>query len=148
MTEFTFDPHRFLEAQNAVMTAVHRELAAGKKQTHWMWFVFPQLAGLGHSSMAQRFALHSLEEAQIYLKHPVLGGRLLDCTELVLNVNDRSAHDIFGSPDDMKFHSCMTLFRLATSEDSDFQRALEKYFQGQSDHRTLALLKGQKEDSE
>src|SRR3954463_5775730 len=101
---------RFVGAQDAVMDQVLRELEAGRKQSHWMWFVFPQLAGLGHSAMARRYAIASLDEARAYLGHAILGPRLVECSDLVCRVEGRSASQVFGSPDDLKFHSCMTLF--------------------------------------
>jgi uncharacterized protein (DUF1810 family) len=134
-----FDLQRFVEAQRSVYAEVCAELAAGRKQSHWMWFVFPQLKGLGASSMAQHYGIGSKAEAQAYWAHPVLGARLKQCTELVLAVEGRSAHELFGPPDDLKFRSCMTLFAQATGEPL-FARALEKYFDGQLDDATLRLL--------
>ena len=133
----------FVAAQAAVYPAVEAELAAGRKLTHWMWFVFPQLVGLGRSDTARRFALESLLEARAFLSHPLLGPRLLACTRLVNAVEGRSAHDIFGSPDDMKFHSSMTLFHHAAPKEPAFADALAKYFAGREDELTLNLLKGQ-----
>ena len=105
-----FNLDRFVQAQDPVLAQVRAELWAGHKRTHWMWFVFPQLAGLGRSDTARYYALASLEEARAYLAHPLLGPRLIECTNLVNAVEGRSAHQIFGSPDDLKFHSSMTLF--------------------------------------
>jgi len=116
MTGAGFDLERFLDAQAPVIGQVQSELRAGTKRTHWMWFVFPQIAGLGHSAMAQRYAIASLDEAKAYAAHPVLGARLRDCTALVLAVEGKTVHQIFGSPDDLKFHSCMTLFARAAPE--------------------------------
>jgi uncharacterized protein (DUF1810 family) len=130
---------RFLEAQDHVYDAVLDELRAGRKSSHWMWFIFPQIAGLGHSGTAQRFAMTSLEEAKAYLQHPVLGSRLRECTQLVLNVEGRSAEQIFGYPDHLKFRSCLTLFMTATA-DKVFKEALLKYFDGKPDTLTLDLL--------
>jgi len=130
----------FVAAQDRVYDQVRRELAAGCKQSHWMWFVFPQLAGLGHSAMSRRFALASREEARRYWEHPVLGPRLRECTRLVLDCGTSDAHAIFGSPDDLKFRSCMTLFARAVPEEPLFQAALDRFFGGQADRRTLALL--------
>ncbi len=133
----------FVQAQDPVYGQVVAELAAGRKESHWMWFVFPQLAGLGHSSMARRFALTGLAEAQAYLAHGVLGPRLTDCTTLVLRHNDRTAHDIFGSPDDLKFRSSMTLFARAaaqTKSAAPFGAALDAFYRGAEDARTLDLL--------
>src|ERR1043166_7075440 len=106
----TFDLQRFIEAQEAIFSRVVGELRAGEKRSHWMWFIFPQVAGLGHSAMAQRYAIQSRTEAEAYLAHAVLGARLLECTQAVLDVPGKSANAIFGSPDDMKFRSSMTLF--------------------------------------
>ena len=122
------------------MAQVRAELKAGRKATHWMWFVFPQLAGLGFSERAQFYGIASLEEARAYLAHRVLGPRLLECTGLVNAVEGRTAHDIFGSPDDKKFRSSMTLFSLADPDEPAFGAALERYFQGGKDRRTLDLL--------
>jgi uncharacterized protein (DUF1810 family) len=123
-----FDPSRFVEAQDPVFERVRSELRDGRKRSHWMWFVFPQLSGLGHSAMAQRYALTSQEEAKAYLKHPVLRSRLVECTELVNAVEGRSINEILGSPDDMKFHSCMTLFSSVPGAPPVFESALAKYF--------------------
>lgn len=130
----------FVQAQNVVYDHVRRELAAGRKQSHWMWFIFPQLAGLGHSAMSRRFALESLEEARQYWEHPVLGPRLRECIELVLGCGQHDPHAIFGSPDDLKFRSSMTLFAQAMPQERLFQTALDRFFGGQPDPRTLALL--------
>ncbi|MGE6780924.1 DUF1810 domain-containing protein [Ensifer adhaerens] len=135
-----FDLQRFVTAQDRVYAAVLDELRQGRKQTHWMWFVFPQLAGLGHSVMAERYALSGLDQASAYLVHPVLGPRLRECTELVNSVSGKSAHDIFSSPDDMKFRSSMTLFAEVEKEGSPFVEALERYFAGERDRRTLDIL--------
>jgi len=129
MTAAGFDLERFLDAQAPVIAQVQNELRAGAKRTHWMWFVFPQIAGLGRSAMAQRYAIASLDEAKAYADHPVLGARLRDCTALVLAVEGKSVHAIFDSPDDLKFYSCMTgrLFllkgRVDASQISPPQRA-------------------------
>ncbi len=135
-----FDLERFVRAQASVIDAVRQELAAGRKRTHWMWFVFPQLAGLGHSDMARRYAIRSLEEAAAYLRHPVLGSRLIECTELVRAVAGRSVHEIFGSPDDMKFHSSMTLFSRTADAPPVFAAVLDTTFGGRLDRATLELL--------
>src|SRR5690348_18193089 len=111
-----FELERFAAAQANVIARVKDELRAGRKQSHWMWFVFPQLAGLGFSPMAQRYAIASLAEARAYLAHTLLGARLRECTELVLAIHGKSAHDIFGSPDDLKFRSCLTLFAEAVPD--------------------------------
>ena len=135
------DPFRhFVLAQQDVYPQVLAELRAGRKRSHWMWFVFPQLAGLGQSDMSRRFALASLDEAEAYLQHAVVGPRLRECTLLVNAVKGRSIHDIFGSPDDMKFHSSMTLFARAVPANGEFLAALARYFDGGEDRHTLALL--------
>ena len=135
-----FDLARFVAAQDPVMAGVRRELGAGRKQTHWMWFVFPQLRALGHSPTALRYGIVSLAEAQAYMAHPDLGPRLVECTGLVRVVQGRSVHDIFGSPDDLKFRSSMTLFACAQPGTPAFAAALEQYFAGVPDQRTLDLL--------
>jgi uncharacterized protein (DUF1810 family) len=134
-----FDLQRFVDAQAPVYSRVVDELRRGRKQSHWMWFVFPQLAGLGHSAMAQRFAISSREEAVAYLAHPVLGCRLRECTALVNAVEGQTILDILGSPDDLKFRSSMTLFH-ASGSDPEFSAALSKFFDGKPDPRTLELL--------
>jgi uncharacterized protein (DUF1810 family) len=135
-----FELQRFVAAQAPVIADVRAELAAGRKRTHWMWFVFPQLKGLGVSSTAQHYGLASLDEARAYLAHPVLGPRLRECCELLLRVPGRSAHEIMGSPDDLKLRSCVTLFQRAAPQEGVFQQLLDKYFDGAPDPRTLALL--------
>lgn len=139
MDDDRFDLQRFVDAQASVYAQVRAELAAGRKASHWMWFVFPQLRGLGRSATAQHYGLASAAEARAYWAHPLLGRRLAECTELVLAVDGRSAHEIFGSPDDLKFRSAMTLFAQATGAPL-FARALLKYFDGRPDPRTLDLL--------
>jgi uncharacterized protein (DUF1810 family) len=135
-----FDLERFTRAQAPVMDAVRAELRAGRKQSHWMWFVFPQLRGLGLSSTAEYYGIDSLQEARAYLAHPLLGPRLRECCELMLAVPEpRSAHAILGSPDDLKFRSCLTLFSLAAPDEPLFARCLERFYGGQSDARTLGL---------
>jgi len=134
------DLDRFVAAQDRVFEQVRRELRDGRKRSHWMWFVFPQLSGLGHSAMAQRYAIGSLGEATAYLEHPVLGPRLIECAELVNEVAGRSIGDIFGSPDDLKFHSCMTLFASVADAPAVFDEALAKYFGGAPDRQTTRLL--------
>ncbi|HJV50220.1 MAG TPA: DUF1810 domain-containing protein, partial [Noviherbaspirillum sp.] len=126
--------------QQPVYATVCAELRAGRKRSHWMWFIFPQIAGLGHSAMAQRFALSSLEEARSYLAHPLLGARLRECSGVVATLEGRSAEDIFGYPDDLKFHSSMTLFAQADGADPVFDACLRKYFGGEPDHATLDRL--------
>lgn len=137
-----FNLQRFVNAQHVCYERVRQELLAGKKQTHWMWFVFPQIAGLGKSEMAQQFALKNLDEAHAYLTHDILGKRLLDCTLLACKHTNRSALDIFGDPDELKFHSCMTLFDLVDPDygEGDFNEALELFFNGARDQATLNLV--------
>jgi len=136
----TFDLQRFVSAQEPVMAHVLAELRAGAKRSHWMWFVFPQIAGLGSSATAQRYALRSLEEAKAYLAHPVLGERLRECVAIVVGLEGRSAREIFGWPDDLKLRSSMTLFSRAASDPAPFVAVLEKYFEGKPDDATLARL--------
>ena len=131
---------RFLEAQASVYTAALDELSSGRKRTHWMWFVFPQIAGLGHSPTARFYAIQNRQEAQDYLAHPVLGARLLDCTETALRHDDRTLAEIFGFPDDLKFRSCMTLFAQVSPPGSVFEQALDCFCGSEADDRTLELL--------
>ena len=134
---------RFVNAQSDVHDKVAKELTEGRKQTHWMWFVFPQLAGLGHSSMARRYAIRDLDQARRYLAHPLLGRRLRRNVRLVMSHSGKSALDILGSPDDLKFRSCLTLFAEAASDDFDrmlFKQALDQFYGGQADPRTMELL--------
>jgi uncharacterized protein (DUF1810 family) len=135
-----FDLDRFVQAQRPVYDRALAELRAGAKRTHWMWFILPQLAGLGSSPMAQRFAIGSLDEARAYLNHPVLGSRLLECVTAVNALAGRTAYEIFGSPDDAKFRSCLTLFERAASNESAFRQALDAYYDGARDRRTLERL--------
>ncbi|MGE7367768.1 DUF1810 domain-containing protein [Neorhizobium sp. NPDC001467] len=132
---------RFLAAQQAVYPSVLRELRQGFKQSHWMWFIFPQASGLGHSPMAQRYAIGSRAEALAYLDDPILGARLVECTQAMLDHPGRSAHDILGSPDDLKFCSSMTLFEQVDKKGSPFGQALDEFCDGRRDERTLAFLK-------
>lgn len=139
------DPfEHFVIAQEPVFDQVLRELSAGMKQSHWMWFIFPQLAGLGVSERAQLYALDSVHAAECYLQHPLLGARLRQCTQLVLDVPDLTALEIFGELDCMKFQSSMTLFSLASQPGDLFDRALQKFFAGQRDALTLRLLQDNK----
>jgi uncharacterized protein (DUF1810 family) len=135
-----YDLQRFLDAQNPVFEQVSSELREGRKQGHWMWFVFPQLKGLGHSWMASRFGISSRDEAEAYLRHPILGPRLKECTRLVNLVEGRSIEQIFGYPDNLKFHSSMTLFAHVASDKELFINALQKYFDGERDSLTLDRL--------
>jgi uncharacterized protein (DUF1810 family) len=137
------DPYhlqRFVDAQDSCYAQVRSELVAGEKRSHWMWFVFPQIQGLGSSGMAQRFAVSGLEEAKAYLAHPLLGSRLRECTALVNALANRAVDDIFGYPDDLKFHSSVTLFARASDGPSVFAEALSKYFNGVPDQATLDCL--------
>jgi len=131
---------RFTAAQEGVYQQVVSELSAGRKRSHWMWFIFPQIAGLGSSAMAQQYAISGLAEARAYLAHPVLGARLRECSALVLAVQGATVHGIFGSPDNMKFHSSMTLFAQAAPDEALFRDCLDKYFGGVPDQATLDLL--------
>jgi uncharacterized protein (DUF1810 family) len=135
-----FDLARFVEAQRPVYDDVLAELRAGRKRTHWMWFIFPQLAGLGRSEMARRFAISSLDEARAYLAHPVLGRRLHECATLVSAIEGRSAADIFGEPDDRKLRSSMTLFARAAPDETLFSDCLHRFFRGEGDPETIARL--------
>jgi uncharacterized protein (DUF1810 family) len=134
-----FDLERFVDAQAPVYPGVVAELRQGRKQSHWMWFIFPQLAGLGHSAMAQRYAIASRAEALAYLGHAVLGNRLRECTALVNAVEGRTIREILGSPDDLKFRSSMTLF-AAVCSDPEFAAAIRKFYGGTPDRKTLDLL--------
>jgi uncharacterized protein (DUF1810 family) len=125
-----YDLQRFVDAQSHCFAQVCRELSEGHKQSHWMWFIFPQLTGLGHSAMANRYAISSRQEAEAYLKHPILGSRLRHCTQLVLLVEGRSIDQVFAAPDDLKFRSSMTLFASTATENKIFKDALQKYFGG------------------
>jgi uncharacterized protein (DUF1810 family) len=134
---------RFVEAQDTTHRRVVEELTAGQKRTHWMWFVFPQLAGLGRSAMAERYAIHDLDQARRYLADRTLGARLRHDVRLILRHADKSALQILGSPDDLKFRSCVTLFARAASNDGDrslFGRALDQFYEGKPDPRTEQLL--------
>jgi uncharacterized protein (DUF1810 family) len=135
-----FHLERFVEAQQPVYREVLQELQAGEKVSHWMWFIFPQIRGLGRSPVSIEFAISGREEALAYLQHRILGPRLKECTQMVLLVEGRSAFEIFGSPDDVKFRSCMTLFAEVSSEDDIFKQALRKYFNGVPDSLTLEHL--------
>jgi uncharacterized protein (DUF1810 family) len=137
------DPHnleRFVQAQDPVYAQVCAELAAGRKTSHWMWFIFPQLEGLGRSAMARHFGIASKAQAQAYWRHALLGPRLKKCTELMLAVNGKTALQILGAPDDLKFRSSLTLFAKAAADEPVFERALARYFGGEYDARTLELL--------
>lgn len=140
-TAENFDLQRFVDAQSRVYDDVLRELRQGRKQSHWMWFIFPQIAGLGASPMARIYAIASPAEAKAYLHHPVLGERLEECTRLVNAIAAATAHDIFGSPDDLKFRSSMTLFAEASGGASLFREALDNFYAGRPDELTLRILR-------
>jgi uncharacterized protein (DUF1810 family) len=135
-----FNLQRFIDAQERVYPTVLDELRSGRKRSHWIWFVFPQIAGLGSSATAARYAISSLDEARAYLRHDVLGPRLHECTRLVNAVPDRSIGEIFGSPDDMKVRSSMTLFAHAAEDNRDFVELLARYYDGNEDPLTLQRL--------
>ena len=134
---------RFIEAQAPIYAQALGELRAGQKQSHWMWFIFPQIAGLGQSPMSRAYAIQSLDEARAYLANPVLGSRLRECCQALMNLRNKSAQDIFGSIDAMKLRSCLTLFAEADPEDVLFYNLLEKYFDGDADEPTLDILSNQ-----
>ncbi len=135
-----FDLQRFADAQDRVYDAVVGELRSGQKRSHWIWFVFPQLRGLGHSPTAQHYGIASLDEARAYLMHEVLGPRLRECARLVADIEGRSANDIFGWPDNLKVRSSMTLFARATDNDAEFRAVLDKFYNGEEDAATVELL--------
>ena len=135
-----YDLQRFVDAQSSVIDRVRSELRAGRKQSHWMWFIFPQMAGLGMSAMSRRFAIASIEEARAYLAHPVLGARLRECVGLLDAVEGRSIHRIMGSPDDVKLRSSLTLFHQAADDPAIFRKALDKYYGGAFDPLTLERM--------
>ena len=139
-SEDPFNLERFVQAQEPSYDSALGEIRSGRKRSHWMWYVFPQLEGLGSSPMSRHYAIRSRAEAEAYLQHPVLGPRLTACTEAVLALEGRSALEIFGSPDDLKLRSCATLFAAVSPAGSVFQRLLEKYFAGRADVETLNLL--------
>ena len=135
---------RFLDAQAPIYARVVEELTKGRNRTHWMWFIFPQIAGLGRSTVAQRYAIRDLDQARRYLTDPILGPRLREVVKLMIDQKAKSALEILGSPDDLKFRSCLTLFREAASDHSDralFAQALDQFYRGQPDGRTLELLR-------
>ena len=135
-----FDLDRFVQAQDPVYSTVLAELRAGHKRTHWMWFVFPQIAGLGSSTMAQRYAIASTDEAAAYLAHPVLGRRLRECASIVAALDAGSAGAIFSHPDELKFHSSMSLFADVAPDEAVFQTCIDKYFDGEPDPETVVRL--------
>ena len=135
-----FNLARFVAAQEGMFEAALAELRRGRKRSHWMWFVFPQIEGLGSSSTSKKYAIRGLNEARAYLKHPVLGPRLLGCCRAILSIQGKSASEIMGYPDDLKLNSSMTLFALADDSHPEFRQVIDRYFQGQPDGRTLELL--------
>jgi uncharacterized protein (DUF1810 family) len=135
-----YDLKRFVEAQASDHERALAEIRSGRKRSHWMWYIFPQIDGLGFSSMSRRYAIKSLAEAEAYLNHPVLGPRLKECAEAALQIEGRSAREIFGSPDDMKLRSCATLCARVSPPGSVFEELLEKYFAGEPDEKTVRLL--------
>ena len=135
-----FNLHRFVEAQQGIYDRALAEIRSGRKQSHWMWFIFPQYDGLGASAMAKRYAIKSVAEAEAYLGDPLLGPRLLECAEAALAIPRSSASEVFGYPDDLKLRSCATLFAAVSPTGSVFERLLEKYFAGEGDERTTQLL--------
>ena len=142
------DLSRFTKAQESIYRTALSELRSGQKQTHWMWYIFPQIDGLGRSPNSRYYAIKSIEEARQYLTHPVLGPRLLECAETVLSIEGRSISSIFGYPDDLKLRSCMTLFELAADSESVFARVLDRYFHGERDVRTIQLIDEIKEQGD
>jgi len=142
MSDSTDRLDRFINAQNESLEEIIRELKNGEKLTHWMWYVFPQIAGLGQSATAKFYEIQDPSEAQAYLDHPILGKRLLECTKIVISLRGKSALAIFGDVDAMKFRSSMTLFMSVAGSDSVFQEAIEKYFEGEPDRKTLDILSG------
>jgi uncharacterized protein (DUF1810 family) len=135
-----YDLTRFVRAQEQDYEQALSEIRSGRKRTHWMWYIFPQIDGLAFSSTSKHYSIKSLEEAKAYLEHPILGPRLLECTEAVVSVEGRSATDIFGAPDDLKLRSCATLFACVSPPDSMFDRLLRKYYRSERDGKTLQLL--------
>ncbi|BAU43814.1 DUF1810 domain-containing protein [Leptolyngbya sp. O-77] len=135
-----YDLNRFVKAQASDYARALAEIRQGKKRSHWMWYIFPQFAGLGFSATSQHYAIKSLAEAEAYLQHPVLGDRLIECAEAALRLEGQSAYEVFGSPDDMKLRSCATLFAQVSPAGSVFHQLLDQYFQGEPDARTLELI--------
>ncbi|MGO4134373.1 DUF1810 domain-containing protein [Rhizobium brockwellii] len=138
--DIDYELHRFIDAQNGIYERALLELKAGRKTSHWMWFIFPQIAGLGTSAMAEKYAIRSAEEAAAYLADPILSSRLLRCVEAILSVNGRSAREILGSPDDFKLRSSMTLFAAISDHGSPFHQVIDHFYQGKFDERTMEIL--------
>lgn len=140
-TNDPFDLQRFVDAQASVYASVLEELRQGRKRSHWMWFVFPQFEGLGHSAMAQKYAISSIEEARAYLEHPLLGQRLAECVQVMLDTDHLTAEDILGGIDALKFRSCLTLFFAASAGEQPYEDALDKYYEGVPDLKTLTAIR-------
>lgn len=132
--------NRFVKAQENTYQYAFSEIERGKKETHWMWFIFPQISGLGHSETARYYAIKDIKEAELYLRHPVLGKRLTNISKVLLKIQGKSAREIFGKPDDLKLRSCMTLFGALENTDPVFQEVIDRYFDGQKDEKTLELV--------
>lgn len=141
-----YDLSRFLDAQDGVYETALAEMRAGRKRSHWMWFVFPQIQGLGRTSTARYYAIQDMGEAQAYLAHPVLHQRLVEICQALLDLPESDPHKVFGSPDDLKLRSCMTLFEAADAHELVFRRVLAKYYKGQRDDKTLHILESQAEN--
>ena len=135
-----YDLNRFISAQENIYPKVISELNGGYKQSHWMWFIFPQIDGLGRTQTARHYAIKSKQEADEYLRNPILGSRLLECSDILLSLEGRSVSDIFAYPDDLKLHSCMTLFSAMAESHSVFEQVLDKYFESEQDTKTLQIL--------
>lgn len=140
MSSDPYDLERFVNAQAGMYAVALSELRAGQKRSHWIWYIFPQVAGLGFSAMAQRYAIQSRAEAEAYLQHPLLGARIVECAEALLAIHDRSVEQIMGEPDDLKLRSSMTLFARVSHAESVFERVLQKYYGGGEDAKTVAFL--------
>jgi uncharacterized protein (DUF1810 family) len=138
--ENPYDLNRFVKAQASNYEQALAEIRQGRKRSHWMWYIFPQYAGLGFSATSQHYAIKSLAEAEAYLQHPILGARLVECAEAALRLEGQSAYEVFGSPDDMKLRSCATLFAQVSPAGSVFHQLLDQYFQGEPDMKTLELI--------
>ena len=132
--------NRYINAQERIYEKAFTEIENGRKVSHWMWFIFPQIHGLGHSEMSKKYAIKDLAEAEQFLKHPILGDRLINISKLLIQFSDKSAYDIFGSPDDLKLKSCMTLFSAIKNSPSVFQHIIDQYFDGAKDERTLIMI--------
>lgn len=138
--DINFNLERFIDAQNGVYDRALEELRSGRKRSHWMWFIFPQIAGLGSSVMAEKYAIRSAEEAAAYLADPILGSRLVRCVQAILSVEGRTAHEILGSPDDLKLRSSLTLFAAVSDAGSHFHEAINRFYDGKFDERTVEIL--------